>query len=271
MLDIHVISLASSERRASIARALDERGVAFRFEDAYDARSLSDAEVDMVSDQRAAQLRYGRALTRGELGCFASHRSVWRKIVVSGRSAVVLEDDALLEDAFFDHVLTVREHALGRVADLVLLGRSKLRREAAVRTYLHEPLKRLQRVDRLTVGVPFKQWTSGAVGYWISIDGARKALAHTEGPVGRLLDDWPWHRDHGGVRVAELRPYAVWEGFESMPSAIDVDRRACTRERSALHEMAIEPLRVVRTAIRWLRVMLLVAADARSGRVSSHE
>src|ERR1700756_754850 len=106
MFAIYVISLSSSERRESIAKVLTERAAAFRFEDAIDGRELTDAQVNDICDEEAARDRYGRPLTRGELGCFMSHRSVWRKIAESGRSAVVIEDDALLEAVFFERVLT---------------------------------------------------------------------------------------------------------------------------------------------------------------------
>jgi glycosyl transferase family 25 len=267
MFDIHVISLPSSGRRPSIGGILEAHGTAFHFEDAVDARILPDSEIRAAHDEVATRLRYGRPLTRGELGCFMSHRSVWRKIVASGRPAVILEDDASPESAFFEQVLDAPADELASVADIILLGRSKLLKQDAPRAYFREPLKRSRRVSGLTVGTPFKQWTSGSVGYWISVAGARKVLAHTEGAIGALLDDWPWHRDHGGVRVLELRPYAIWEDFTRMPSAIESARREQTRGRPRLYEVALEPLRAARTAGRWLTVLMLILTASRdSGR-----
>ncbi len=271
MFDIHVISLAGSPRRASIARAMAARGAAFRIEDAFDARRLDDDSFAAMTDRDRAISRYGRPLSRGEIGCFRSHRSVWQQVVRAGRDAVVLEDDALLDDAFFDAVLPASGRALAARADLVLLGRSKLARRHAARTYLHEPLKRAARVERLRIGVPFKQWTSGSVGYWISVAGARKALAHTDGAIGTLLDDWPWHRDHGGLRIAELRPYVVWEAFDAMPSSIESGRAALSARRHVLHEAALEPLRAVRLGCRWLAVAALIATASRNRLFPRHE
>lgn len=271
MFDIFVISLALSERRPSIAKALNDRSVAFRFEDAFDARCLTDSEIDSMTDRSAAVRRYGRMLTRGEIGCFTSHRAVWRKVVTLGRSAVVLEDDALLDNGFFEHVLTAEERGLNAAADIVLLGRSKLRQADAKRAYLREPLKRLRLVGGLTVGIPFKQWTSGTVGYWISPEGARKALAHTERATDMLIDDWPLHRDRGGICVAELRPYVVWEAFETMPSSLDAARRAQTRGRSALLDALLGPLRVLRTIGRWSMVAVLTVTASRKQGLTSHE
>jgi glycosyl transferase family 25 len=271
MFDIHVISLESFDRRKSIAKVLNDRRVAFRFENAFDARTLSNSAFEEAYDDLTARRHYGRSLTRGEVACFISHRSVWQQIAKSGRAAVILEDDAILEPAFFDQVLHADEHDLASTADVLLLGQSKLRRASAGRAYFFEPLKKVHRVGGLTVGFPFKQWTSGAVGYWISPEGARKMCAHSDGAIGMLLDDWPWHRDHGNVCVAELRPYAVWEGFESMPSSIEAGRRANTRGRAMLHEAALWPLRILCVVARWAMIALLILSAKRGKRVPNHE
>ena len=106
MFDLHVISLQRSNRRETIAAVLGEHGVAFRIEDALDARTLTDAQFEQLYDDRAARERYGRSMTRAEVACFLSHRSVWKRIADSGRAAVVLEDDATFDAPFFDNFLT---------------------------------------------------------------------------------------------------------------------------------------------------------------------
>ncbi|PRY05228.1 glycosyltransferase family 25 protein [Paraburkholderia sp. BL25I1N1] len=253
---IHVISLPRSGRRDAIAALLSDRGVEFHIEDAVDGRLLTHSELTAVYDDAAARRRYGRSLTSAEVACFMSHRSVWRKVVDTGRAAVILEDDAILEPVFFERVLHADESELSAVADIVLLGRSKLRRAASSWTYFNEPLRWRASVGGLRVGVPFKQWTSGSVGYWISAHAARRALAYSDGPLGTLLDDWPWHRDEGGARVAELRPYAVWEDFERLSSSIEQERKARIKPRSSLHIAALWPLRLLRTTVRWSLVAL---------------
>ncbi|RQR37532.1 glycosyltransferase [Burkholderia sp. Bp9143] len=269
-IDIHVISLADSPRRASIRQILSCHGVDFSFEDAFDARGLDPAACAAMTDTAKVIGRYGRPLSRGEIGCFMSHVAVWGKIVRSGRAAIVLEDDAMLDGMLFERFLSTPAEMLSAHADLVLLGRSKLPRDRATRTYLYEPLKRVRRIGGLRIGVPFKQWTSGSVGYWISIDGARKALEHARGPVGALLDDWPWHRDNGGLRIAELRPYAVWEAFETMPSVIESGRAALSSQRHGALELLFKPLRVMRAVFRWLIVAALTVTASRGKLFARH-
>jgi glycosyl transferase, family 25 len=255
MFDIHVISLARSDRRTAISGALERAGASFHIEDALDARVFTDEQFHAIYDDAAARRRYGRSLSRAEVACFVSHRRVWQKVADSGKPAVIVEDDALFEPPHrFESFLHASGVQLARAADIVLLGRSKVHRRSARWIALNEPLKRYTIVDGFRVGVPFKQWTSGAVGYWLSAEAARQALEHSSGPVAALLDDWPYHRDHSGLRVAELRPYAVWEAFETMPSSIEDERRASTRFRGTLHETILRPLRLARTAARWTTI-----------------
>lgn len=270
MFQIHVISLERSNRREAIAKVLAQRGVAFRFENALDARTLTDEQLLLSYDDRAARARYGRPMTRAEVACFISHRAVWAKIAASGRAAVVLEDDALLDAKFFDNVLHMSERDLIRIADIVQLGRSKLRRESAASIALREPLRRATPLGGMRVGFPFKQWTSGAVGYWISAQAAQAVLDHSAGRISAILDDWPFHRDEIGLRVAELRPYVVWEAFETMPSSIEAERSAHMRERGALHRALLAPMRLARTVMRWL-IVLALHVGAKSGAVTRHE
>ena len=270
MVPIHVVSLWRSGRRDAIAKVLTDHDVMFRMEEAVDGQGLSEAELSAAYDDEVARRRYGRSMTHAEVACFMSHRAVWRLIAESGRAAVVLEDDAILEPAFFDQVLQANESELSINADIVLLGRSKLRRSASSWTYFNEPLRRVAAVAGLRIGVPFKQWTSGAVGYWISAQAARQALVYTDGRIGALLDDWPWHRDYGGARVAELRPYAVWEDFERLPSSIERERKARTISRTSLHKAGLWPLRLVRTAARWSLIALhKLAIQSDAGRSKS--
>ncbi|WP_233864515.1 glycosyltransferase family 25 protein [Paraburkholderia adhaesiva] len=269
---VKIVSLVRSGRRERIADALSVYGVDFTFVDAVDARNLGNEELDRMYDDTAARSRYGRSLSSGEVACFLSHRRLWEDIAKRGRSVVVLEDDALLDLAFFEKVLSWPEDRLAGMADVVLLGRAKLSRSSARLAYLYEPLKRAERIDGMKVGSPFKQWTSGAVGYWMSPRGAALALAHTSGPVRGLLDDWPWHRDEGGMTIKELRPYVVWEAFESMASDLEGGRARLIPARAVWREWYLKPLRVCRLIVRWIVATWIRIAEAvGNGRAVNHD
>lgn len=271
-LPVRIVSLERSGRRERIASVMSTHEVEFAFVDAVDAQDLSDDEFAQSYDDAAARSRYGRSLSRGEVACFLSHRRIWEFVATSARGVIVLEDDALLEPEFFGKVLSSPEERLAQIADVVLLGRSKLSKASEARTYLYEPLKRADRIAGMRIGTPFKQWTSGAVGYWMSPRGAALALAHTQGPVRALLDDWPWHRDEGGLSVKELRPYVVWEAFESMASALEGDRSRLTSARANWREWYRMPFRVVRLVVRWSVATAICIAEAPAkSRAVSHD
>ena len=64
--------------------------------------------MDAVTGQRLFTPTYPFALTRGEVGCFLSHRKVWQEIVDRALpSALVLEDDAAVQTDLLERTLAL--------------------------------------------------------------------------------------------------------------------------------------------------------------------
>jgi glycosyl transferase, family 25 len=83
------------ERRALMARQFDKAGINATFFTGIEPRGATDAisEYDLAGRMR----RYGRPLARGEIGCYLSHREVWKSLVNSGDDVwCVMEDDLIL-------------------------------------------------------------------------------------------------------------------------------------------------------------------------------
>jgi glycosyl transferase family 25 len=92
-MDVVVISLqTAAERRRAASKHLSALAVSFEF---FDAIPGTDASRDTTRriDARAYRLNTCRDPLPGELGCYESHRAVWRLAVDRGRALVVLEDD----------------------------------------------------------------------------------------------------------------------------------------------------------------------------------
>lgn len=108
-LAVRCISLAGSDRRARMQEQLDATPLAWSFFDAH-----TSAPFDLPYDPRRAVAQHGRKLTPGELGCFASHWTLWESLVRDDAHDVmlVLEDDLLLNPVFFDAMETVVESAI---------------------------------------------------------------------------------------------------------------------------------------------------------------
>lgn len=94
------ISLARAQgRRSGMAEQFAEHKLNVRFFDAVEVSSPVDTVPDYDTEGRL--LRYGRPLSRGEVGCYLSHRAVWSELVESSSEAwCILEDDITLLDGF---------------------------------------------------------------------------------------------------------------------------------------------------------------------------
>jgi glycosyl transferase family 25 len=64
--------------------------------------ALTALSGDLHYDSRVARATLRRELTPGELGCFASHAALWRRIAAlpPGEAMVVFEDDLLIDPDF---------------------------------------------------------------------------------------------------------------------------------------------------------------------------
>jgi glycosyl transferase family 25 len=87
-----VISLPVDEnRRKEVQKEFEDARMDFRFFDAVDGRKLDQTPSEY--DQKTRKQRYVFDLTPGEIGCFLSHREVWKTCIRQQKIFLVLEDD----------------------------------------------------------------------------------------------------------------------------------------------------------------------------------
>jgi glycosyl transferase, family 25 len=104
------ISLKSAlDRRAAMEMQFAEHGLNVEFFEAIQpAADLSDVPSYDASDRMR---RYGRPMSRGEVGCYLSHREVWKQLIGSNLEAIcVMEDDIQLLEGFEATVNELFEH-----------------------------------------------------------------------------------------------------------------------------------------------------------------
>jgi glycosyl transferase, family 25 len=137
-------------------------------------------------------------LTPGEIGCYASHIGVWKRIVAMGvPAALVCEDDAMLPDDMVDVVAELLA-VLPTGWDMVHLSRSPDR--------AFKPLEPLANGRSL---IRHSRVPAGTAAYLISREGATKMLA--PGTPRRWAVDhdtrWPWlfRMDVYGVNPPPVR------------------------------------------------------------------
>ncbi len=119
---IFVISLArATERRADICHRLDSAGVSHEIVDAVDGATLDLTELAGRLNPKKYRVKFRYQLLCGEIGCYLSHYNLWRRIVDEKiESAVVLEDDAVWDEDFFEVVSCLPE--VGWQWELILLS-----------------------------------------------------------------------------------------------------------------------------------------------------
>ncbi|MEG8230839.1 glycosyltransferase family 25 protein [Candidatus Rickettsia tasmanensis] len=109
-------------------------------------------------------------LTAGELGCYCSHREIWLKMVKDNIPyALIIEDDAILNDDFRNKFLTMLKH-LPTDWDLIYLSLSHSKNKIFYNIYNNPYLKKIGH------GGYFNTTT----GYLIHLKAAQKLLEYSK-------------------------------------------------------------------------------------------
>lgn len=119
-MKIFVISLLTADkRRMRVEQQFGERSIPFEFFDACTGGQAICARLFDVLDVDNFVLNTGRHMTSAEVGCFASHRELWKHCIEIGESITILEDDFDLLPAF-DGALRAAERVIGKAGYLRL-------------------------------------------------------------------------------------------------------------------------------------------------------
>lgn len=167
LMHTFVISLPhESLRRKTLLKTLNNIPGTFEFFDAIDGKKINLLQhKDYQGLTR--RLCYGKDLTRGELGCFFSHRVVLEKIVKNKVNiSLVLEDDVVLSEDFkmvLDRLINC-SYPWEAVRFLGKPKIAKLMQSKVIRLYNNYYLTRLATSP------------GGAYAYLISYAGAKKLL-----------------------------------------------------------------------------------------------
>ncbi len=202
---IYVINMAEHrDRRQSSKEKLDAAGLEFEFFEAIAGREAFRAFAGYHVDEFL--LNTGRPITIGEVGCFASHRALWKRCVRLAEPVLVMEDDFDLLERF---EAAVRE-ALRLAAPL---GFIRLQTDVrARRTPLFDAGG--------FVASRFTKAPHSTMAYAISPDTAGRFLAATEqfdAPVDVFIKKFWEH----GQPLHALTPYTVAPSVLSAATTID--------------------------------------------------
>lgn len=201
-IKILVISLNDAySRRDRATQSLNETNLTWEFLNAIDGRKLSEPPPE-YNPKKVARL-LGFELTRGEIGCFLSHKKAWQHCIESNQVTLVLEDDFLLEPHFTE-ALNI---AIYKYQDWDIF------RLQALSETPYEPLAAF---GRLTIVKNLKDPLASA-GYIIKPSGAKKLLENSSQifePIDHFLEHAKFHK----AKIVAIKPYAV--DINQLPTTI---------------------------------------------------
>ena len=103
-------------RLANVRRLAEACGVPSEVFPAVDGRSVDPDDIEGVAREPAFAPAYPFDLNPGEVGCFLSHRAIWKRIARGAEdAALVMEDDAGIEPEAFAKALGLASRHVTRL------------------------------------------------------------------------------------------------------------------------------------------------------------
>lgn len=215
---VKVINMASqADRREATAMRLAEAGIEFDFFQAITGEEAIRSKLFERIDEKEFVLNTGRKITPGEIGCYASHRELWRQCADENRPYVIMEDDFKLLDGF---------------VDALSLSRSIIDRAGFIRlqTDLRAKKREVIKIDQFVIS-RFIKPPHGLMCYCLSPNTARRFLEATRALVEPVDIFTKKYWDHGQPMYV-LTPYTVTESrFHATPT---ITGRSKTRKPLAI-------------------------------------
>ncbi|XP_069911110.1 procollagen galactosyltransferase 2 isoform X3 [Oryctolagus cuniculus] len=178
--EIFMINLKRrQDRRGRMLRTLYEQEIEVQVVEAVDGKALNTSQLKALHIEMLPGYRdpySSRPLTRGEIGCFLSHYSVWKEVMDRElRKALVIEDDVRFEHQFKRKLMQLMADVERAQLDweLIYIGRKRMQ--------VQEPERVVPSVGNL-VEADYSYWT---LGYALSQEGARKLVGAD--PFGKML------------------------------------------------------------------------------------
>ncbi|EJN6959563.1 glycosyltransferase family 25 protein [Photobacterium damselae] len=169
MIDIFVINLPSSiERKENISKQLRQLDLSFELFKAVNGHKESSPLFKLYDEELSQQCR-GKSLSKGQLGCYASHYLLWQKCVELNKPIIILEDDALIYPEPFLDIIENADKLAERFECIRLFDNKR-------KTFRHAVEYPLPH----TAVHKFSKGHMSATGYFLTPTGAKKFLTHSQ-------------------------------------------------------------------------------------------
>lgn len=204
MPPIFLINLArSTERLANSTAQFSSQSLTFSRIDAVDGASLTQSQIDEHYCPALNKKNYHYPLSKGQIGCYLSHRKAWQAIVDQKLDyALIFEDDFALDTSIHTAIKNIEDLCLDW--QLIKLAAYQNRQRPVL---FKIPLQDNQQL------VIHKKLMSGCCATAITYQGAKKLLAATE-KFGRPVDSDLQHIWETNVAGYSLLPYPVTQNTD---------------------------------------------------------
>jgi glycosyl transferase family 25 len=209
-MEVFVINLdGSKDRLENITSELNKISLGFTRVPAVNGSLLDASELNRHYCAALNRKMYRRPLSRGEIGCYLSHRRCWQHIIDKKLPvALILEDDAAL-DCELPNVLSLIEQ-ISIKWDLIKLCEPPKPKKILSSAPLNDHFDLCQ----------YKKIPSRATGYLVSNEGATKLLQARNVFARPVDDDIQFYWEYSGV-VFGVEPSPVCNSHFGDDSNID--------------------------------------------------
>ncbi|WP_163122618.1 glycosyltransferase family 25 protein [Acinetobacter portensis] len=240
-MQIQVISLATAiERRKHIQNEFEKQKISFDFFDA-----LTPNLALPLAEKMALNLHCDR-IAKGELACFMSHVSLWKKMVDENIPYLaIFEDDIFLGENSSEFLSS---------SDWIEKDWHIVKTEAFAHKIVADQLKKIKSTSREIASL--KSRNLGTAGYILSLEGAKSYLKYVGSNEIIPLDEMMF--DHyiksNNLNVYQLFPALCIQEMmlfpekkASLPSDLLIERKARMRKfkKKGFAKLKLESLRIL--------------------------
>ena len=169
-MNIYIINLASAHERAAFqTKQFLRLGLNFEIVSAVSTADVSEEYYRHVA------FDWERPLSRAEVSCYLSHRSLWQRVIDENTPALILEDDAYVSDDLPQLLNEISGMSINYI-NLETRGRKKVVSKSIEHEIGDYKLRKLY------------YGGTGAAAYILWPEGARRLLAMEEGSGFALAD-----------------------------------------------------------------------------------
>lgn len=216
--------LGQDQRRESMRAQLNCLGMDWSFIDGVVGRDLVDDPFHYDAHRRRRLYCY--PMSKGEIGCFMSHRKAWQACVELDRDCLILEDDVKFLEGFLKSV----HIALGLRADWDLF---RFHSGHYKKFLVHQKFDDVSVIENLTD-------TGSSAAYMVSPYAAKELLKYSD-RFSEAIDDFLEQRYKHGLRNLAFHPYPVIAGVGDSSIQDRVRPRIAIKQR-VLRELYRIPL-----------------------------